>query len=65
MTPIKEKIKENRLRWYKHMQRRPFLKAPMRRTECMVFSLVKRGRKKPKRISEEIIKRNLRLNNIP
>jgi len=64
VTPIKEKIKENWLRWYKHMQRR-LLKPPARRTDCMVFSLVKRGRKKPKRKLEEIIKRSLMVNNIP
>ena len=37
---------------------------PVRRIDCMVVSLVKRSRGRPKRRLEEIIKGNLRLNNI-
>ena len=33
--------------------------------DCMVFSLVKRDRGRPKRILEKIVKRDLMVNNIP
>jgi len=63
VTPIEEKMTENRLRWFWHVQRRP-QEVPIRGVDCMIFSLGKRRRGKPKRILEEIIKGDLKLNNI-
>ena len=60
---IEEKMIENRLRWFGHVQRRP-QEVPISRVDCMIFSLGKRRRGKPKRILEEIIKGDLKLNNI-
>ena len=46
-----------------HVQRRP-QEAPVRRIYCMIFNPGKRRRGRPKRTLEEIIKGDLRLNNI-
>ena len=52
---------ENQLRWFEHVQRRP-QEALVRRVDCMILSLGKRRRGRPKRTLEEIIKGDLRLN---
>jgi len=39
---------ENQLRWFEHVQRRP-QEALVRRVDCMILSLGKRRRGKPKR----------------
>ncbi|RDY08827.1 Tetratricopeptide repeat protein SKI3, partial [Mucuna pruriens] len=54
---------DGKLRWFDHVQRRP-LEALMRRLDCKVFSLVKMRRKRPKRTREEVVKRDLMMNNI-
>ena len=36
----------------------------MRRVYCMVFSLVKRRREKPRRTLEEVVRRDFMINNI-
>ena len=54
---------ENRLRWFGHVQRRP-QEVLVRRADCMILALGKRRRERPKRTFEEIIKGNLKLNNI-
>lgn len=59
MTFIEEKLTENRLRWYGHVQRTP-LEALVRRVGNMVFSHVKRGRERAKRTWED----DLIINNI-
>jgi len=43
------------LKWIEHVPRRS-LEAPMRRVDYMFFSHVRRGRGKPKRRLEEIVK---------
>ena len=40
VAPIEEKMTENWLRWFGHVQRRP-QEAPIRRVDCMIFSLGK------------------------
>lgn len=64
VAPIAEKITENRLRWFGHVQRRS-REAPVRRVEGIVFSPIKRRRGRPRRTWEELVKMDLKLNNIP
>ena len=54
---------ENQLRWFGHVQRRP-QEAPLRRVDCMIFNPGKMIRGRLKRMLEEIIKGDLRFNNI-
>ena len=48
VASIKEKITEARLRWFRHMQRRP-LKALVRKIDQMDFNLMRRDKRRPKR----------------
>ena len=60
---IEEKMVESHLRWFEHVQRRP-LSALIRRVDQTVWSPVNRGRGRPKRTLNEVIKRDLLINNI-
>jgi len=63
VAPIEEKIVENRLRWFGHVQRRP-RDAPVRRVDQTDWSPVKRSRGRPKKTLNEVIERDLRVNNL-
>ena len=63
VTSIAEKMVENRLRWFGHIQRRG-LDEPVRTVDQMVWSPYKRGRGRPKRTLNDIIQRDLLINNI-
>ena len=58
VAPISEKIAENRLRWYGHVQRRE-LDDPVRIVDQMVRDLYIRNRGRPKRTLNEVIQRDL------
>ena len=60
VAPLGEKLRECRLRWYGHMQRRP-LDAPVRRLEGIHVNDAKRGRGRPKRTWMELIRKDLNL----
>ena len=60
---IREKMVESCLRWFEHVQRRP-LNALVRRVDQTVWSPVNRGRERPKRTLNDVIKRDLLINNI-
>jgi len=62
VAPIEEKMTENHLRWFGHIQRS--LEAHVRRVDCMDFNFVKRGRGRPRRRLREVVKRDLMVNNI-
>ena len=47
VAPISEKMPENRLRWFEHVQRKTFA-APVRRVESIIVE-GKRGRGRPRR----------------
>ena len=49
VASIEEKMRENRLRWFGHVRRRP-IDAPVRRVEHINLEQVKRARGKLKKI---------------
>ena len=51
VAPIFKKMRENRLRWFGHMQRKTF-DAPVRRVENIIVKS-KRSRGRPKRTWDE------------
>ena len=54
VAPIKEEMVENRLRWYKYVQRRP-LDILVKKIDQVVWIPVKRGRGKPKKTLNKVI----------
>ena len=54
VAPIIEKLVENRLRWFGHIERRP-VDAVVRRVDQMEESQVKRGIRRPKKTIRETI----------
>ena len=57
VAPISAKMRENRLRWFGHVQRKTH-DAPVRRIECIIVE-GKRSRGRPKRTWEEQIKSDM------
>ena len=58
VAPIIEKLVENRLRWFGHVERRP-VEAVVRRV-----GHVKRGRGRPKKTIRETIRKDLEVNEL-
>ena len=58
VAPIEEKMRENRLRWFGHIQRRP-TNAPVRKSDAIHIEGNARGRERPKLTCVEIIKKDL------
>ena len=63
VAPIVEKLVENRLRWFGHVERRP-VDAVVRRVDQMEESHVKRGRGRPRKTIRETIRKNLEVNEL-
>jgi len=61
VTSIVKKLVENRLRWFRHVERRP-VDVVVRRIDQMEESHVKRGRGKPKKTIRETIRNDLEVN---
>jgi len=55
VASIEEKMRENRLRWFGHMRRRP-TDAPVRRVECIKLGQVKRAHGRPKKTWMDVIR---------
>ena len=60
VAPIEEKMRESRLRWFGHVKRRS-VAAPVRRCEMIVPPGGKRGRGRPKKSLEEVVREDLRV----
>jgi hypothetical protein len=60
---IVEKLVENRLRWFAHVERRP-VDAVIRRVDQMEESQVKRGRGRPRKTIRETIRKDLEVNEL-
>ena len=56
---IKEKMRENRLRWRGHVQHRP-TDAPVRRVERIKLGQVKRAQGRPKKTWMEVIRQDIK-----
>ncbi|PKA52703.1 ataxia telangiectasia mutated family protein [Apostasia shenzhenica] len=48
VAPIEDKLREIRLRWFEHLNRRS-IEAPVRKIELLDFTHVQRGRGRPKK----------------
>ena len=55
VAPIEDKMRETRLRWFDHVKRRS-VAAPVRRCEIIVPPGGKRGRGRPKKSLEEVVR---------
>ena len=60
VTPVKDKMRETRLRWFDHVKRRS-VDAPMRRCERINIPKDKRGRGRQKKSLDEMIRENLQV----
>ena len=63
VAPIVEKMVENRLRWFVHVERRP-VDSVVRRVDQMERRQTIRGRGRPKKTIREVIKKDLELNDL-
>ena len=63
VAPIVEKLVENRLRWFEHVERRP-VHAVVRRVDQMEESQVKRGRGRPRKTIRATIRKDLDVNEL-
>ena len=59
VASIKDKIREARLHWFRHIRRRP-IDALVRRSETIVCSNSRRGRGRSKKSWREVIKHDLK-----
>ena len=60
VAPIDEKMRESRLRWFGHVKRRS-VAAPVRRCERIDLPGGKRGRGRPKKSLDEVVREALRV----
>ncbi|XP_070026616.1 uncharacterized protein [Nicotiana sylvestris] len=58
VAPIEDKMREARLRWFRHIQRRS-TDAPVRRCERLVVVGMRRGRVRPKKYWGDVIRQDL------
>ncbi|XP_070008003.1 uncharacterized protein [Nicotiana sylvestris] len=58
MAPVDGKMREARLRWFKHVRRRS-LDAPVRRCERLTLAGTRRGRGRPKKYWGEVIRQDM------
>ncbi|KAL5164575.1 Craniofacial development protein 2 [Glycine soja] len=63
VAPIVEKMVENRLRWFGHVERRP-VDSVVRRVDQMERRQTIRGRGRPKKTIREVIKKDLEINDL-
>jgi len=59
VAPIEEKMRESRLRWFGHVKRKS-VGAPVRRWEMIDAPGSKRGRGRPKKRLDEVVREDLK-----
>ena len=60
VAPIEDNMRETRLRWFDHVKRRS-VDAPVRRCEMISIPGGKRGRGRPKKSLDEVIRDDLKV----
>ena len=60
VAPIEDKMRESRLRWFGHVKRRS-VNAPVRRCETINIPDGNRGRGRPKKSLDELIRGDLKV----
>ena len=63
VAPIVDKMVENRLRWFRNVERRPAYSV-IRRVNHMERSQTTRGRGRPRKTIREVIKKDLEINDL-
>jgi len=63
VAPIVEKMVENRLRWFGHVERRP-IGVVVRRADQMDESQIRRGKGRTRKIIRETIRKDLEVNEL-
>ncbi|XP_070029325.1 uncharacterized protein [Nicotiana sylvestris] len=58
VAPVDDKMREARLRWFGHVQRRS-IDAPVRRCERLAVVGTRRGRRRPKKYWGEVIRQDM------
>ena len=58
VAPIQDKLRENRLRWFGHVKRRP-INAPVRKSELINIAGNARGRGRPKLTWGEVVRQDM------
>jgi len=59
-TPIEDRLREIRIRWFGHVKRRSE-EAPIRRCESINIPRGKRGKGRPQKSLDEVIRKNLKV----
>jgi len=60
VAPIEENMRESRRRWFSHVKRRS-MATPVRRCELIDLPSGKRGRGRPKKSLDEVIREDLKV----
>nr|XP_009774273.1 PREDICTED: uncharacterized protein LOC104224347 [Nicotiana sylvestris] len=60
VAPVEDKMRELRLRWFRHVQMRS-TNAPVRRCERLAMAGLRRGRSRPKKYRGELIRQDISL----
>jgi len=60
VAPIEDKMRESRLRWFGHVKRRS-VDAPVTRSETINIPVGNRGRGRPKKSMDEVIRGDLKV----
>ena len=63
MTPTTEKLVENHLRWFGHVQSRP-IDVSVKRVDQTTWSPIKRGKERPRQTLDEFIEQDPLVNSI-
>ncbi|XP_070036951.1 uncharacterized protein [Nicotiana tomentosiformis] len=60
VASMEDKMRESRLRWFRHVKRRS-IDAPVRRCESLDMESLRRGRGRPKKYWGEVIRQDMAL----
>ncbi|XP_070005739.1 uncharacterized protein [Nicotiana sylvestris] len=58
LAPVKDKLRESRLRWFRHVKRRD-IAAPVKRSERLTVASLRKGRGRSKKYWSEVIRQDM------